>query len=392
MDTYPVAPVLTPSLAQEIAGDTSEIIGLNVLITDRDGTVIGSGDRSRVGSFHEASVDVMHTLQPATHTAAQASRLRGVRPGITLPIVLDAAPVGTVGITGSPTRVRRFGLVVKRQTEILLQESVLLRSRLLHERAVEDLVHDIAYFDSDVMTADLVTYRAAELGYDLRQPRTAVLIAVTAAADAPDYSAASAHRLALLRTIRASFADGYDIVAALPADHFVVLHRATGDAGLPELRTRCQRTVQQMHHRHGVAARIGIGSLAASVAALHDSYDDATMALQLGTRLVGQAPVNAIDDLRTYQLILGVGQRARTRFADALLADLRHQADWPALRDTIIAWCESGFSLVRAAAALHVHRNTLVYRLNKIAGLRGAKATDHRDTLAVYLACVASQL
>jgi carbohydrate diacid regulator len=121
--------MLTPSLAQEIARDISAVIGLNVLITDGEGTVIGSGDVSRVGSFHEASVEVLRTQQPATHTASQAHALRGVKPGITLPLVIDSRAVGTVGITGAPGRVRRFGLVVRRQTEILLQESAQLRSR-----------------------------------------------------------------------------------------------------------------------------------------------------------------------------------------------------------------------------------------------------------------------
>src|SRR5438094_10532689 len=116
-------PVLTPVLAQEIAGDTSAIIGFNVLITDQDGMVIGSGDTGRVGTFHEASVEVMRTREAAAHSAGQARALRGVRPGVTLPIIIEGEALGTVGITGAPARVRRFGLVVKRQTEILLQES-----------------------------------------------------------------------------------------------------------------------------------------------------------------------------------------------------------------------------------------------------------------------------
>src|SRR5205814_2228926 len=125
-------------------------------------------------------VDVVRTLCPATHSAAEARGLHGVRPGITLPIVLGETAMGTVGITGSPGQVRRFGLVVKRQTEILLQESLLLRSRLLRERALEDLVRDIAYFDADVVEPDLVAYRADELGYDLGVPRVAVVVDLVA--------------------------------------------------------------------------------------------------------------------------------------------------------------------------------------------------------------------
>src|SRR6266496_1392889 len=211
--------MLTPSLAQEIARDISAVIGLNVLITDGEGTVIGS----RVGSFHEASVEVLRTQQPATHTASQAHALRGVKPGITLPLVIDSRAVGTVGITGAPGRVRRFGLVVRRQTEILLQESAQLRSRLLREHAVEDLLRDIAAYDAELIEPDFMLFRATELGYDLTLPRVVVIRDVgapTEAGEANGSSGASGHqhgpspsrdvsilRSELLRAIREVFSD-----------------------------------------------------------------------------------------------------------------------------------------------------------------------------------------
>ena len=60
--------ILTPALAQEIAGDTSTIIGLNIIITDAGGIVLGSGDRTRVGSFHEASLSVVEHRREESHT------------------------------------------------------------------------------------------------------------------------------------------------------------------------------------------------------------------------------------------------------------------------------------------------------------------------------------
>jgi carbohydrate diacid regulator len=42
--------VLTHELAAEIADETTRILGYNVLITDQEAQVIGSGDTSRVGS------------------------------------------------------------------------------------------------------------------------------------------------------------------------------------------------------------------------------------------------------------------------------------------------------------------------------------------------------
>jgi carbohydrate diacid regulator len=387
MDGRTAASVLTPALAQEIAGSTTDIIGFNVLITDRDGTVIGSGDRTRVGSFHEASVEVMHTLRAATHSAAQARILRGVRPGITLPIVLGSTALGTVGITGSPGQVRRFGLVVQRQTEILLQESVLLRSRLLRERALEDLVRDIAYYDPQVVEPDLIAYRAGELGYDLNTPRAVVVIDL----DGPGDGA--------LQTLRGVFTPARDIVAPVSPDRFVALHRLPAtrrpDGHLEYLRRLCRKTVDDIAHRHTLTATIGTGTRATTVAELHVSYQDAVVALRLGARIATRgdtaASIHSIDNLRVHQLLAAAGHGPRTRLIESLTADLRTQPDWPVLRPTLLAWCESGFNLVQAAAALHIHRNTLVYRLGKIARRTGHER-DHRAMLALYLACLAEQI
>jgi carbohydrate diacid regulator len=117
---------------------------------------------------------------------------------------------------------------------------------------------------------------------------------------------------------------------------------------------------------------------------------DASTALRLGTRLGGR--LTSIDDVRIHQLLAAIGHRPRSRLTAALTADLRAQTDWPALRESVVAWCETGFNLVHAATALHIHRNTLVYRLNKIAQVTGRSVRDHRATLALYLACLAEQL
>lgn len=87
----------------------------------------------------------------------------------------------------------------------------------------------------------------------------------------------------------------------------------------------------------------------------------------------------------------GVEHRARTRFTDLLLGRLRTEHDWPALRDTVLAWCESGFHLVRAAAALHVHRNTVIYRLDRLNRVTGRDVREYRFAVTLYVACLAAQ-
>ena len=386
-----LTPALSPALAQEIAGETSTIIGLNVLITDTAGVVIGSGDRSRLGSVHEASIDVLRTGRPASHSAEQARALAGVRPGITLPVVIDGTVFGTVGLTGAPRRVRQFGLVVQRQTEILLRESMLLRSRLLRAQAVEDLVRDIALFDASVTSAGAVAARATELGIAPGLPRVAVLVAVGQPAGPRPVLPSTASPL---RSVREIFHDPHDLVGEMSAGRIAVLHRTAppgGSAGEP-LRRRCERVVELLTRRHGLTALVGYGPAATGVAELHESYRDASAALRVGPAARPHQRVFPITELRVHQLVATAAPGTRDRFVAAELGALPGDPAWPALRDTLLAWGDSGFNLVRAATALRIHRNTLLHRLDKITKLTGSPARQSRGGIALYLACVAEQV
>jgi carbohydrate diacid regulator len=389
-DREPVA-TLTPALAQEIAGETSAISGLNVLITDREAMVIGSGDTARVGTVHEASVEVLRTLQPATHSAAQARTLRGVRPGITLPIMLDSVAVGTVGLTGSPARVRRFGRMVQRQTEILLRESVLLRTRMLRERALQDLVQDIAFFDADVLSPAAIEARAAELGLNPRLPRAVIVVEVRAPEATADRRRTSTPRTSPLHTLREAFPNSQDAVAEMTAGSLAVLH-SSSPADQADLVRHCDQLVALMRERHGLRARVGFGQPASDINGLHESYADAVTALRLGADAEKGSRVFPVTTLRTQQLLGAASHHARTRFVEIELGRVRNEPDWPALRDTVIAWCESGFNLVRAAARLRIHRNTLIYRLDKITRLAGRPVRDPVDAIEMYLGCLTERV
>jgi len=378
----PESGILTPALAQEIAGDTSAIIGLNIIITDANGIVIGSGDQSRVGTFHEASLEVVETQTAAAHTAEEARRLTGVRPGMTLPIVHDGASVGTVGITGTPAQARRFGLVVKRQTEILLEEAVLLRSRMTRERVLESLLRDLLTYDAD-NPADLPT-RALDFGFELALPRQAIVIEVTAPVG-PGGPVSSP-----LRLVRDVFHGPQDLSCSLSDSRYVVL-RSHHD-GRPRLgRTDLVDLTERIDNLVGASSQVGVGGVARDERGIAASYAEALMALRVGSS-TGQASPYDIADLRTEQLLLSVPRAARERIVAETLGNLSSSGDWSSTRATVIAWVESGFGLVDAAAALNIHRNTMVYRLGRISALTGWAISDRRRWLALYLACLADSL
>ncbi|MGW6400690.1 helix-turn-helix domain-containing protein [Streptomyces sp. NPDC055134] len=81
--------------------------------------------------------------------------------------------------------------------------------------------------------------------------------------------------------------------------------------------------------------------------------------------------------------LASVPPQARSRFREAVLGTLPEAPDWPQLRKTLIAWAEGGFSLVGAARLLHIHRNTLLYRLDKIPRLSGRPVREPAEGIAL---------
>ncbi|WP_146359817.1 CdaR family transcriptional regulator [Arthrobacter yangruifuii] len=373
---------LTPALAQHIAGETSAIVGFNILITDANGTVIGSGDTSRVGTFHEASPDVVRTMEPATHSTSEARALQGVKPGVTLPILLNGHAVGTVGITGPPGQVTRFGLMVERQTEILLQQASLLRSTVQRERELEDLVREILAFDSLVTDAQTLVDRANEQAVDLR--RTRVGIAVQVLGRRPEPATATEWLPRELILLRENFAHRQTIAVSIAANRYVVF--APAPNGTQETEEQARRCVEQFRVRLHSDVEMGIGTQATGPLNLRISYEDAVDSLRLGRRITHRS-VTTIDNVRIEQLLVGVALRARQRYTAAVAAPLLSRGDWSTVGATVVAWCESGFSLVGAARRLHIHRNTLIRRLEKIEEMQGWSERSGESYLALYLAC-----
>ena len=374
--------ILTPALAQEIAGDTSTIIGLNIIITDADGIVLGSGDRTRVGSFHEASLSVVEHRREESHDAREAARLQGVRPGMTLPIVHQDVVVGTVGITGTPDQVLRFGQVVKRQTEILLGEAVLVRTRMTRERVLESLLRDLLTYDPD-QPADVAT-RARDFGLDLQVARRTLVFDLEA-------DAGSASTLTSpLRVLREAFRHPQDMSGSLSPSRCVVMEHTTSPGrgiDLESLSALCDDLARGV----GGGCVVGIGGPAHDEAGISRSYADALTALRLGPVAGLVSPYN-IEALRGHEMVLAVPPRARQRIAASTLGALRTDRDWETVRMTVIEFVEHGFALVSAARALQIHRNTLVYRLGRISERSGVAQDDRRGWLALYLACVADLL
>lgn len=107
-----MAVFLTESVAQRIVDRAMTIINRNVNVMDRTGIIIGSGDSQRLHHVHEGALRVLEYGQAYEIGNCHVKTLKGVQPGINLPIRFRGEIVGVVGVTGAPKEVAQFADLV----------------------------------------------------------------------------------------------------------------------------------------------------------------------------------------------------------------------------------------------------------------------------------------
>ena len=380
--------MLGQALAQQIADEITDVIGHNVLITDESGIVMGSGDERRVGQFHEASVEVVRARRMIAHSSDDVRDLVGTLPGVTIPLIIEGNVVGTVGLSGSPEQVEQFGLVVKRQTEILMQEAARIGSRLTHERATAELVREICeWHHSGVAKAQLLR-RGRSLGHDLALPRRIVLIQYAE----PDGSRHVVDSDDIVREIQTVFNSADDLIAPLAR---MVIAVAAPDQARREIGgsvVERSRTFVASAIRRGLRVRVAIGSSASGIAALNVSARDAFDTLQMGPIARPDTNIHEIENIRLYQSLSVVPIDSRARLTEGLLGPLLTDREWTTIRATLIAWGDCGFNITRAAKHMHIHRNTLIYRLDKVTRILSRSLDEPGMAVALYVTCVIDKI
>ncbi|HET9187589.1 MAG TPA: helix-turn-helix domain-containing protein, partial [Acidothermaceae bacterium] len=94
------------------------------------------------------------------------------------------------------------------------------------------------------------------------------------------------------------------------------------------------------------------------------------------------------SDLRVYAALTELaGSDAGRAFATDLLAPLRGlRGDAGSLEEVVIAYIRSGGNLNAAARELHVHRNTMLYKLDRASRLLQLDLRQAEHQFAIWLA------
>jgi purine catabolism regulator len=225
----------------------------------------------------------------------------------------------------------------------------------------------------------LTLERAHLVGYQFDQPHQALLVIGRPA------SGATAIQLAgqLEKRLR-SFGEWGLVVARERGIALIVESKSNADG-----QALAQRLLTNLHQIASPVV-IGVGQVHASDRSLRRSYDEALEAAEIGQRMGGPgALVSCYWELGLLDWLYQLPREALGH--NPYLLKIKHLAAHDQrtngdLVNTLETYLEYGGALAEAAAALSVHRNTLLYRLGRIEEIADIDLKEVRQRLNLHVA------
>ena len=301
---------------------------------------------------------------------------------------------------------------------LLAKEVSVLDALPMHDELKNEFVHRL--LDGGAANEEDLLQQGQRLGMDLSRPRAVLLI------DASNYIGATGHdnssaiveplqptnwlktRFIIRRIVNFFSLPSEAICAYIGGGVIAVLKASTTrdlklwafrfgeDEDLPStwsnlsaLKRASHDLLSDLERETGVEINVGVGRYHPGITGLSRSYRDAKTALAIGRQAGPTDRVFCLDSLGMAGLIGITDGQTRQELARHILGPLDNE---PELHQTLKLFFEENCSAAGTSSRLFIHRNTLKYRLDKIASLTGLDPKKFEDAMLIRLALMLRSL
>jgi len=232
---------------------------------------------------------------------------------------------------------------------------------------------------------------ARHLGYDASREHRILAIAFEAAGSGRPAAAVAALRKRVAAAVDHFFTTRVPgAISSIRDDEVVIVLPELADqpgADADHLSSGCLARMREVFPE--VVITIGIGGSCRDPADIARSYGQARRTIDAVLRLDRQGQVVAFEDLGIHRLLLQVPDLAELRaFATEILGKLggQERQRGTELLTTLACYFQENSSPQRTARTLHVHPNTVAYRIRRIQEITGIQLDNYRDRLMAQVA------
>ncbi|WP_172731021.1 sugar diacid recognition domain-containing protein [Pluralibacter gergoviae] len=359
--------------ARQIVQRAMKIIPWSVNVMNEEGIIIASGEPSRLQQRHEGAVLALKNHRTVEIDAAMARSLKGVKPGINLPIIFREQTLGVLGITGDPDEVRACAELVKMASELVIEHMALIEQKQWDNRYREELINQLLERES---SADALHAMVSYLGIDLSLPRVVAIIELRQ----PDREALQALMDYFENRARdhlVTLSDFNELTVVKP----ITLRDGRWD---PQQELSDLREIKSWAAASGFS-RVIVGGHFPGDNGLHRSWLTAKATQSMAARQKLKNQYVFYHDYALPALLGGVSGDWQAQELSYLWQKLAAGDAKGVLQATLRAWFDQNCDITQTAKGLHIHVNTLRYRLQRCEDILNIKINELNNILWLFI-------
>lgn len=353
---------ISRSAAQAIVEEIGEEIQEHINLIDGKGVIIASTDSERIGQIHEGARKIITEKLPVLYVSENMES-ETTRKGINLPLMVRGEIVGVVGITGDRAQVERYGNIVRRMTEIMVEDSVSKDAKRYDRRRKYRFMEEwIAKSDASYDCSFIK--RGGNLGIDVEQPYRVMTLAFA------DYQQLSdtAEGQRLLDEMECSVRcvmEQKKILYLCRPPRQICLVPVCSDEEMEKIAFQLQQMLQQKYGRKMAA---GFDSSRGNKFDIHRCCAESEKAV--AHALSCEKDQIYYDDLNIELFLNEITEVTMQEYLNKLFGTLNEEklGDYMNLIECYFA-CEG--SIGKISESMFLHKNTLQYKLKKMAEITG---------------------
>lgn len=176
-----------------------------------------------------------------------------------------------------------------------------------------------------------------------------------------------------------------DFVTAVDEDSIIIVKRLNSDS-YDEVEETAQSILELLGDREGESIHVSYGTVVRDIKDVSRSYKEATMALDVGKVFFSDKQVIAYSVLGIGRLIYQLPLPLCRMFIGEIFGDKSPDDFDEETLTTIDKFFENSLNVSETSRQLYIHRNTLVYRLDKIQKSTGLDLRKFDDAITFKIA------
>lgn len=286
-------------------------------------------------------------------------------------LVCDGEPLYILALQGDEEKMQIAGSLGVSQLESLLEA---YKERMDRNRFIQNLILD------NMLLVDIYN-QAKKMRIPTEQRRSVFMIESKNEGDN-----------LVLETMRGLYATGNkDFVTAVDEKHIILVKALEATEDYAELNHIAHMLVDTLNMEAMVNVRIAFGTIVGELKDVSRSYKEAQIALEVGRVFYADKNILAYNELGIGRLI----HQLPVSLCEMFLREVFDQEGAAKFEEeeltTVYTFFDNNLNISETARQLYIHRNTLVYRLEKIQKKTGLDVRVFDDALTFKIAMMVAE-